>query len=390
MHSSTRPLEPPEGILRDQIGPSFAELRPGKPATTSTFPAYPDLADLLAKRSQAHPDQSAAQVLATCAGYAYSDAGTLAMMMTRLGLENSSCRQISRSVDAMLINSTAHVVQSRDGRAVIVAFRGTPPLDLISWFLDADVYPERVAAASQRSRGGRDHAVHAGFYRNVRMIRHEVVHALLRALRGESVLGSPTDPSLRHVAAGAPGDVVAREERRQPLEALYVTGHSLGGAMAALFASMLVSSEHSDYQLLADRLEAVYTFGQPMVGSPAFAEQAAQDLDRVGVPFLRFVYRKDPVPLLPPRTLGRFAHFGQEYRYEREWSATESSSAMPWVTGLVTSVVSAGLTRFPLLRNAPFRYKIEDHLPHHYVSALIPEGRIDEFGDYCADVTEQA
>lgn len=384
MYSSAWPLGPTEGVLRDQIGPSFRELRPGKPATTSTFPAYPDLAGLLAKRHQTHPDPSVAQVLATSAGYAYSDAGTLAMMMTRLGLEGSFCRQISRSVDAMLINSTAHVVQSRDGRVVVVAFRGTPPLDLISWFLDADVYPERVAAAPGERRG-RDSTVHAGFYRNVRMTRHEVVHALLRALRGESVLGDPTDPSLRHVAAAEPLDELARDEQRQPLEALYLTGHSLGGAMAALFASMLVSSEHSDYQSLAHRLEAVYTFGQPMVGSPAFAEAAGQDLERAGVPLLRFVYRKDPVPLLPPRTLGHFAHFGQEYRYEHEWSATESSSAMPWATGLVTSLVSAGLTRFPPLRNAPFRYKIEDHLPHHYVSALIPEGHIDEFGDYVAD-----
>jgi len=39
-------------------------------------------------------------------------------------------------------------VQRADGRAVVLAFRGTPPLDLISWFVDADVYPDQVALSS--------------------------------------------------------------------------------------------------------------------------------------------------------------------------------------------------------------------------------------------------
>ena len=384
--SPRHPVNEPAGFVLDQVGPSFRDLRPGKPAVTSTFPAYPDLIELLTKEGLDHPHPAIGQVLATGAGYAYSDAGTVAMMMTRMGLENNRCRQVTRTVDAMLINSTAHIVQSHDGRAVLLMFRGTPPLDLISWFLDADIYPEKIAAVAAGSEGAATpYDVHAGFYRNVRITRHEIIYALRRASRGESILGDPTDASLlRATQRQDPAQTGATDSRLEPMEALYITGHSLGGAMATLFASMLLTSDSPDYESIASKLKAVYTFGQPMVGGPGFAQAASQQFGDAGIPVVRYVYKKDPVPLLPPRSVGAFEHVGQEYRLDTNgtWTAHESSTAMPWVAGLVTSVVSFGLTKFPPLRDVPFRYKIEDHFPHHYVSALIPPGHTDEYGDY--------
>jgi len=369
------------------MGPTYQELRPGKPATTATFPAYPDLVETMVKDGLAHPDPAIAHVLATCAGYAYSDVGTVAMMMTRMGLENSLCREITRSVDAMFINSTAHLVQSQDGRVVIIALRGTPPLDLISWFLDADTYPEKVAAAANGHGEDRPYEVHAGFYRNVRVTRSEIIQALQRALRGESIVGGATDGTFRHISSADAGQYSGQ---RAPLEALYITGHSLGGAMAVILASMLVMSDMPDYRAIAARLRAVYTFGQPMVGAPEFADAAAQQFQDANVAVARYVFKKDPVPLLPPRSVGDFAHLGQEYRLGREgdWVASESSKPMPWVAGLVNSFVSFGLTKFLPLRDLPFQHKIEDHFPHHYVSALIPEGHPDEFGDYYMQRTD--
>ena len=55
---------------------------------------------------------------------------------------------------------------------------------------------------------------------------------------------------------------------------------------------------------------------------------------------------------------------------------------MHGLSGLTTSLLSYGAGRFPVLRDLPFRYKVEDHFPHHYVSALIPSHSTDEFGDY--------
>ncbi len=83
--------------------PPYAQLRPARAeAVTRAFPVYHDLEQKLAK-PRAHPDPIAAHVLATCSGYAYSDAGTVAMIAARLGLDGNRCRMIAERVDAMLI-----------------------------------------------------------------------------------------------------------------------------------------------------------------------------------------------------------------------------------------------------------------------------------------------
>ena len=56
---------------------------------------------------------------------------------------------------------------------------------------------------------------------------------------------------------------------------LYLTGHSLGGAMAALMAVML-SVEEEYVELFAPVFKGAYTFGAPLVGSAKFAFCAAQ------------------------------------------------------------------------------------------------------------------
>jgi len=414
MTSSPWPtVAPMQSFIRDQVGPTFDDLRPGKPRVTGTFPVYDHLSALMVDKKVTHPDPMVAQVLASAAGYAYSDVGTVAMMMTRLGLQRSRCRQVSRLVDAMLINATAHIVQSADRRLAVVAFRGTPPLDLITWFLNADVYPEAMASVADAAGDRKPFQVHAGFYRNVRMIRPELIVALLRAHDKQSILGEPADPSLTDLSEpprptkenedattaardGIEGSAASGGDHDGPpddnLEALYITGHSLGGAMAALFATMLLMSDNADYRRIASKLKAVYTFGQPMIGYGEFAEAAGQAFTTAGVPLLRYVYKKDPVPLLPPREVsGAYTHFGQEYRLAGDgtWEPITSSTGMHGLSGLATSLLAYGAGRFPVLRDLPFRYKVEDHFPHHYVSALIPPRHTDEFGDYFPQPTSK-
>jgi alpha-beta hydrolase superfamily lysophospholipase len=86
------------------------------------------------------------------------------------------------------------------------------------------------------------------------------------------------------------------------LEALYVTGHSLGGAMAVLFA---LTTAHEE-------LRGVYTFGQPMVVSGPVPERVAATIGRK---IFRHVLVRDPVPALPPAGWGAYAHVGREYQY---------------------------------------------------------------------------
>jgi len=288
----------------------------------------------------------------------------VAMMLTRLGLEKTNLAEITMSVDAMLLRSTAYIVQSRDGRVVILCYRGTPPLDLISWALDAEIEPEQIDIGREGDPIRGD--VHGGFYRNVRATRFEVVKVLLKAADGQSVAGD--------------GKRVA-----QPLEALYITGHSLGGAMALLMAIMLKKTQPgTEYRELADKLEAVYTFGQPMVASRQLADDLQQDRffrDKL----MRHIYHRDVIPQLPP--IGDYAHFGQEYHYNgnaaywnrRERLTGQLTDRQAWLDMMSTLTSLWRPARAVALfeGRVGITERIHDHYPERYVAAAAPSGKTE-------------
>ena len=320
------------------------------------FPLYPQLVETLAAAHLAVPaerDRTVAHVLGTCAGYAYADTNTVSTMMVRLGFEGHACVRISQTVDAMYIFSTAYLVQSRCGRVVILCYRGTELGTIANWIGDAEV--GSGSSTLSFSDGAGKVRVHAGFHRNVRATIWEVLRELTFAAQGRSL-----------------ADHAERVEH--PLEALYVTGHSLGGAMAVLFA--LTVSVNSVHRSLADRLRAVYTFGQPM----AVAAPLPQATHEVEQKLFRHVIPQDPVPALPPTQWGPFVHFGQEYRYlNGEWQRAESPVAQLASLKEIPRSVFAFFA--PEKRRASLRYTVDLHGPHHYIAALRPNDRVTEFGD---------
>jgi hypothetical protein len=347
---------------QDFNAPSYATLRPLKPATTKTFPVYADLAGMLLAAHD-HPDPEVAHAMSVCAGYAYSDGQTVAMMMARLGLEDNHCRMISEYVDVMFITSTSFLVQSKDGRVVILCYRGTPPTDLITWLTDIDVNPARIRIPAPSGPG--EYEVHGGFYRNVRSTRYEIVRALERALEGRSVL--------------ADGGAMPNA-----MEALYITGHSLGAASASMLAVMLVTEPR--YAPIVRTLRAVYTFGQPMIASPELAERCREDafLDES---VIRYVYADDIAPQLPPKVSGAFRHFGTEYQYREQgdgghWHFNEEPrSQLASVLELLGNPLSFLARQVKLTRRLRFHASVYDHLPQLYITALTPPGVRSEFGD---------
>jgi pimeloyl-ACP methyl ester carboxylesterase len=319
------------------------------------FPVYENLVEDLLAAHEASPterDPTVAHVLGCCAGYAYSDARTVAMMMTRLGLEANACVRIEQTVGAMFIYSTAFLVQSRCGRVVILCYRGTEPATLGNWIADTDVGSESFGLTTDEANVLR---VHAGFHRNVRASRWTVVNELQLALQGRSLLDP--DTPVEH-----------------PLEALYLAGHSLGGAMASLFALTLART--GPEREIVERLRAIYTFGQPMVvGEPLPA--AAKE---VGRRLFRHVIARDLVPALPPAAWGQFAHFGNEYRHANgRWERAATPVAQ------LTSMKEIPRSLLAIFANekrrAGYRYTLDEHGPHRYISALRPKGRVTEFGD---------
>jgi hypothetical protein len=362
------------GMRSDQArAPSYARLRPFRSAESvrsETFPVHHDLVDTLL---QAHTmpsdpprwDPVVAHVLATLAGYAYSDAATVAMIAARLGLDENRCAMVAQDVDAMFICSTAFLVQSRCGRVAILCYRGTEPVNFINWLTDADVDPEMVPW--RFGDAPVSHAVHAGFYRNVRATRYAVAEKLLLAIQGKPIVDD-----------GKADSGLGR------LEALYVSGHSLGAAMAALFGVMMETNPA--YAEIRRRMRAVYTYGQPMIGDPAFASECSK---AIGKKVFRFIHAHDVVAALPPKISGSFAHFGEEYQLfrasDRTWKAPQHNRELMGQVGHLYELplaASAFLARqIRPLREIPFQYSLDDHGPQHYIAALTPEGVRTEFGD---------
>ncbi len=156
----------------------------------------------------------------------------------------------------------------------------------------------------------------------------------------------------------------------------YVTGHSLGGAIAAIIGMLIQDDGKGD-------LQHAYTFGQPK-----FTNLSTDGLnDSSGVfaqrkfPLLRVVNAGDPVPRLPPYSLlkdfagntGRYAHLGDELLL----SAQGQSDFQPFLdkTGSVIAknADASDLTEWPStafsLKNASahsintYIQNIEDILP---------------------------
>ena len=146
-----------------------------------------------------------------------------------------------------------------DDEKILVAFRGTEPTHLEDWMSDAKI---RKTAAP----GGN---VHRGFYGALMLVWHDMEQWL--------------------------------EGARRPEQSLWITGHSLGAALAALATASLLFSE------AAPRVNGLYTYGQPRCGSEPWA--AAFNM-RFKAQAFRVVNNNDVVTRVPPSNLN-YSHIGQ-------------------------------------------------------------------------------
>lgn len=358
-------------FIATTVGPSLEQVRPMKPIRARAldqdrFPVHPDLLERLVGHdpgSSGTADPAVAHALAVLAAYAYADVvdlggtpTTFAGMATRLGLPRSRVLMVEERIDAAFVVAAGFLLQSDDGRACVLAYRGTRPFDVANWMTDADLRNGPVTVHV----GGADFPVHPGFYRNVRAIRSPLVEGLDHARHGRSIIdGSPVE---------------------HPMQSLHLAGHSLGAAMAALQAVLLLNDP--SYRPLGALLHSVYGFGQPMIGGRDLARAMADSAqDRR---FQRFVYRRDVVPPLPPRGLGDYAHFGPQYEVARGGGYDRSSRPTQQAPFAAIPIAATQFVahRLPVLRNLPFLYSLDDHLPLNYVEWLAPQGCLSEFGGY--------
>lgn len=156
-----------------------------------------------------------------------------------------------------------------DHEKVIVAFRGTEK-KLKDWLTDARFIKQ------DSPTGGR---IHSGFSDALELVYARIVGHLF----GEKIL----------------------TESKQ----LWVTGHSLGAALATLFSARL-------YFERKIRPTGIFTFGSPRVGNPSFAAWFNEQMKPAFS--CRFDNNSDPVPLLPPVHLFDFEHIQKRFYFDEE------------------------------------------------------------------------
>jgi hypothetical protein len=190
--------------------------------------------------SEAYSDWPVAELLASMSESSYEPPVDVDPVFRKLGFT-----QVMAVVDSSMIGYVAS-----DGDVTVVVFRGTDN--------DVDWIVNLVAGSTQTPKG----PIHKGFHNAYQPLKPQIVKLVKAA-------------NSKH---------------------LWITGHSLGGALAVVCAYDLIENEKLE-------VDGVITFGQPMVAKP----QLATHLDTVLLGrFAHYVNRNDIVARVPPN----FSHFG--------------------------------------------------------------------------------
>jgi hypothetical protein len=299
----------------------------GPSALPPTFPSLRSPGDKSYSKEWAY-------ALSVISGWAYAHGQLLADVLPDCRFPRSThVTELSVQNDALLIVATAYFVHCPEEKIGVLVFRGTEPTSLINWLTDADTAKYRFGTA-QTDRG----SVHSGFFSNVQALWSDILATI--------------DPAIRNGG----------------IQDLYITGHSLGGAMAVIAAARIFDPDATALEPWRSRVRGIYTYGQPMVGDEKFA----QAFDRIFGHFLyRHIYDDDIVPALPPRSVDEdFKHFGHRYVADARdglWSGPkppDRRANLLDLLGIAESFVTRRIDAFHGIRGI---YSLDDHSPRGYI-----------------------
>ncbi len=168
-----------------------------------------------------------------------------------------------------------------------------------------------------------------------------------------------------HCLADGLSDIVdALSKRKDVTRPLLITGHSLGGALAALSAA-----HFGVINLPIPRVSAVYTFGQPRIGLHDFCNTYSRV---VAEKLVRFINKTDLVPRVP-FTNWDYSDEGTMIHFDS--SGVPSLEATQWQNFLTRTIQSLG-NFFEIITN--LRVDVGDHSMAGYLSLI--QQRQDDLG----------
>jgi len=220
---------------------------------------------------------------------------------------HKAAKQIGFTRSRHFFSKDTQAFVASNKKMVLISFRGTEKANLRDVFQD-------IKTRNVSKHGGK---VHEGF-----------------------------NQALSYVWRGLLKEVRRSSRKRRGRKPIWITGHSLGGALSILTAARLRESRLP--------VQGVYTFGQPRVGNSDFRK-------RLKVRIYRIVRAKDPVPYLPKKPdllkktnspyvhVGSLYYFNSSHRYHRRTRSLPSDN-----TKNVTSMI--------------FKYALKEHSMKKYVS----------------------
>ncbi|KAG5538056.1 hypothetical protein RHGRI_025220 [Rhododendron griersonianum] len=217
----------------------------------------------------------------------------------------------------------------KDANLILISFRGTEPFDADDWSTDFDYSWYEIPRLGKVHMGFLE-ALGLGNRANVSTFQSllQVNDTRFTSSNASTSEGSFTESKAEKFGQDRSSDgnklipdmveMTAYYAVRSKLKSLLnehktakfiVTGHSLGGALAILFPTVLVLHEERE---IMQRLLGVYTYGQPRVGNRQLGRFMEDHLDLPVPKYFRVVYCNDLVPRLPydDKTF-LYKHFGE-------------------------------------------------------------------------------
>lgn len=254
--------------------------------------------------------------LAQLASLAYSDAGVLQgsafLRNHRLSLQSFD----RGGTQAFLFTGP---------ELCILAFRGTEQA-LEDWLTDADVRHE----VGPWGRTEESIAVHRGFHTALDQVWGDVLAAVTRV--------------------------------ELPV---WITGHSLGGALAMLAAYRMQVAESPAIQVAG-----VYTFGQPRVGNAAWSKSLPLALEQR---VYRYINHNDIVPLVPPVQPVEYRHAGHARYFDASGRLHHGRTLWERIAEQLTpalGAVAGGDVNWSAAAKTHARDRFADHSMARYIECL--------------------